>query len=59
MFEGTDISKTREASMRMIRRKMSIVFQDPYSSLDPRMNSGENSGGTPENSQPCSEQGGV
>ena len=41
MFEGTDISKTREASMRMIRRKMSIVFQDPYSSLDPRMNSGE------------------
>jgi len=40
MFEGTDISKTSETNLRSVRRKMSIVFQDPYSSLDPRMNSG-------------------
>lgn len=40
MFEGTDISGSSESDLLQFRRKMSLVFQDPYSSLDPRMNSG-------------------
>ena len=41
LFEGTDISSASESSLRQIRRRMALVFQDPYSSLDPRMNSGD------------------
>lgn len=41
MFEGTDISSVSESDLRAFRRKMALVFQDPYSSLNPRMNSGE------------------
>ena len=40
-FEGEDITKMSEKELQPYRRKMSFVFQDPYSSLDPRMNSGE------------------
>lgn len=40
-FEGTDISKSSESDLRLARRRMSLVFQDPYSSLNPRMNSGD------------------
>jgi peptide/nickel transport system ATP-binding protein len=40
-FEGTDISKVSENDLRQFRRRMAIVFQDPYSSLDPRLDSGE------------------
>lgn len=39
LFEGADITTASEAELRGYRRKMSLVFQDPYSSLDPRMNS--------------------
>lgn len=39
LFEGADISRAAESELRIARRKMSLVFQDPYSSLDPRMNS--------------------
>jgi oligopeptide transport system ATP-binding protein len=38
-FQGTDISRTSESGLSQIRRRMSMVFQDPYSSLNPRMNS--------------------
>lgn len=38
-FQGIDISKTSEAGLSLVRRRMSLVFQDPYSSLNPRMNS--------------------
>jgi peptide/nickel transport system ATP-binding protein len=36
LLEGVDISRIRESKLRKFRRKMSLVFQDPYSSLDPR-----------------------
>jgi len=41
LFEGTDITKESERNLNAIRRRMSMVFQDPYSSLNPRMNSGD------------------
>jgi oligopeptide transport system ATP-binding protein len=40
-FDGTNISETSENDLRQHRRRMALVFQDPYSSLDPRMNSGD------------------
>jgi peptide/nickel transport system ATP-binding protein len=37
IFEGENISNYRRSRMRKIRRNMQIIFQDPYSSLNPRM----------------------
>lgn len=37
IVEGTDLSTLNERQLRPWRRRMQIVFQDPYSSLDPRM----------------------
>ncbi len=36
-FEGRDITELSQAALRPIRREMQIIFQDPYSSLNPRM----------------------
>jgi oligopeptide/dipeptide ABC transporter ATP-binding protein len=36
IFDGTDIRAARGAAMRRLRQRMQIVFQDPYSSLNPR-----------------------
>jgi len=36
LFEGEDITTQPERKLRHLRRKMSLIFQDPYSSLDPR-----------------------
>jgi peptide/nickel transport system ATP-binding protein len=35
-FEGIDISTARTGALRPIRQRMQMVFQDPYSSLNPR-----------------------
>lgn len=37
LFEGTDILKRTKAQMKDVRTQMQIIFQDPYSSLDPRI----------------------
>ncbi|MEW5693487.1 MAG: oligopeptide/dipeptide ABC transporter ATP-binding protein [Candidatus Hydrogenedentota bacterium] len=40
-FKSIDISNKRESEIRKLRKHMQIVFQDPYSSLNPRMRVGE------------------
>ena len=39
-YEGEDISKYSRSQLRPLRPKMQIIFQDPYSSLNPRMTVG-------------------
>jgi ABC-type oligopeptide transport system ATPase subunit len=36
-FAGTELTTLPAADLRRIRRQMQIIFQDPYSSLDPRL----------------------
>ncbi len=36
-FEGRDITSLSQTELRPLRRNMQIIFQDPYSSLNPRM----------------------
>jgi oligopeptide/dipeptide ABC transporter ATP-binding protein len=40
-FEGRDISKLSQRAMRPLRREMQMIFQDPYSSLNPRKTVGQ------------------
>jgi peptide/nickel transport system ATP-binding protein/oligopeptide transport system ATP-binding protein len=39
-LEGRDITRLPADELRHVRRKMQIIFQDPYSSLDPRQSAG-------------------
>lgn len=41
LFEGKDITDLNRSKLRTLRRQMQIVFQNPYSSLNPRMKVGE------------------
>ena len=41
IFEGREISNLGDSELRKFRRRMSLVFQDPYSSLNPRLSSGD------------------
>ena len=36
-FDGKDITSVKRAAMRPLRRKMQMVYQDPFGALDPRM----------------------
>jgi peptide/nickel transport system ATP-binding protein len=40
LFEGNDILKMNQRELKNIRKDMQIIFQDPYSSLNPRMTIG-------------------
>ncbi|NJM64476.1 MAG: ABC transporter ATP-binding protein [Acaryochloris sp. RU_4_1] len=40
LFAGRDITTLRGKPLRTLRHNLQIIFQDPYSSLDPRMNVG-------------------
>lgn len=37
IFDGTDITKYKKGQLHKIRQDMQMIFQDPYSSLNPRM----------------------
>ena len=39
-FDGHDLLAARGAQLRALRRRMQMIFQDPFSSLDPRMRVG-------------------
>jgi oligopeptide transport system ATP-binding protein len=41
IFEGTDLATHSEQQLRELRRHMQVIFQDPYSSLNPRMTIGQ------------------
>jgi peptide/nickel transport system ATP-binding protein len=43
-FDGTDITKLPGRELKSFRRRMQIIFQDPYASLDPRSPIGESIG---------------
>jgi peptide/nickel transport system ATP-binding protein len=40
-FDGQDISKMSQSKLRPLRREMQMIFQDPYSSLNPRKTVGQ------------------
>jgi peptide/nickel transport system ATP-binding protein len=40
-FEGANLADTTAAEMKAVRRKIQVIFQDPYSSLNPRMTVGQ------------------
>jgi oligopeptide transport system ATP-binding protein len=40
LFEGDDLTRLQAGALRRLRRRMQIIFQDPFASLDPRMTVG-------------------
>lgn len=44
LYEGQDVFKANARDLKALRRNMQIIFQDPFSSLDPRMPVGESIG---------------
>ena len=44
LFEGVDVTHLRESELRPLRRRMQMVFQDPFASLNPRHSIGRTIG---------------
>jgi oligopeptide transport system ATP-binding protein len=40
-FDGADLLRLRHRELRRVRRRMQMVFQDPYSAVDPRYTAGD------------------
>lgn len=41
LYEGRDLTRLPEAELRAVRRRIQVIFQDPYGSLNPRMTVGQ------------------
>ncbi len=41
LFEGRDVTMANDQELRSLRRQIQVIFQDPYSSLNPRMTVGQ------------------
>ncbi|RMD47864.1 MAG: ATP-binding cassette domain-containing protein, partial [Candidatus Thermofonsia bacterium] len=41
LFNGTNLAKLKSGALRQQRQKLQMVFQDPYTALNPRMTIGE------------------
>ncbi len=41
IFEGRDLTALSDSELRQVRRRIQVIFQDPYSSLNPRMTVGQ------------------
>jgi oligopeptide transport system ATP-binding protein len=39
-FDGQDVTEIKGSELRRLRKRMQMIFQDPYASLDPRMTAG-------------------
>src|SRR5258708_7560478 len=37
LYDGVDLTKLKHKQLRALRRRIQVIFQDPYSSLNPRM----------------------
>jgi len=44
VFDGVDLTRLKGAALKPYRRRMQVIFQDPYSSLDPRTPIGDSIG---------------
>jgi peptide/nickel transport system ATP-binding protein/oligopeptide transport system ATP-binding protein len=43
-YDGTDITSLKQGKLKPFRRRMQVIFQDPYASLDPRTPIGDSIG---------------
>ena len=41
VYDGVDLTKLKHKQLRALRRRIQVIFQDPYSSLNPRMKVGD------------------